>query len=89
MDNKQEQHETDLKQYYKEFHLWLNDFEKTDRYNKVVVDYEKNWIKIYKELDRIFENTVWLEKHGVWVEKQRLLEREFKKRGEYDDLTLE
>ena len=89
MDNRQEQHEPDLKQYYKEFHLWLKDFEKTDEYNKVVIDYEKDWIEIYKELGRIFEYTVWLEKYGNWMSKQRLLERESKKIVVYDDLTLE
>ena len=92
MDNRQKQYEPDepdLKQYYKEFHLWLNDFEKTDEYNKVVVDYKTDWIKIYKELGRIFEYTVWLEKHGYWLSKQLLLERESKKIVVYDDLTLE
>ena len=89
MDNRQEQHEPDLEQYYKEFHLWLKDFEKTDEYNKVVVDYKTDWVEIYKELGRIFEYTVWLEKHGNWMSKQRLLERESKKIVVYDDLTLE
>ena len=88
MDNRQEQHEPDLKQYYKEFHLWLKDFEKTDEYNKVVIDYKTDWIEIYKELGRIFEYTVWLE-NGNWMSKQRLLERESKKIVVYDDLTLE
>ena len=58
-------------------------------YNKVVIDYEKDWIEIYKELGRIFEYTVWLEKYGDWMSKQRLLERESKKIVVYDDLTLE
>ena len=95
MDNRQKRYETDepdepdLKQYYKEYHLWLNDFEKTDEYNKMVVDYKMDWIKLYKELGRIFEHTVWLEKHGYWLSKQYLLERESKKIVVYSDLTLE
>ena len=89
MDNRQEQREPDLEQYYKEFHLWLKDFEKTDEYKKVVADYETDWIEIYKELGRIFEYTVWLEKYGDWMSKQRLLERESKKIVVYDSLTLE
>ena len=63
MDNRQE---PDLKQYYKEFHLWLNDFEKTDEYNKLVVDHEEDWIQIYRELGWIFEYTFWLEKYGYF-----------------------
>ena len=86
MDNRQE---PDLKQYYKEFHLWLNDFEKTDEYNTLVVDCEKDWIQIYRELGWIFEYTVWLEKYGDWMSKERLLERESKKIVVYSDLTLE
>ena len=95
MDNRQKQYEPDepeepdLKQYYKEYHLWLNDFEKTDEYNKMVVDYKSNWIKIYKELGRIFEHTVWLQKHGYWLTMQLLSERESKKIIVYSDLTLE
>ena len=92
MDNRQKRYETDepdLKQYYKEYHLWLNDFEKTDEYNKMVVDYKMDWIKLYKELGRIFEHTVWLEKHGYWLSKQYLLERESKKIVVYSGLTLE
>ena len=95
MDNRQKQYEPDepeepdLKQYYKEYHLWLNDFEKTDEYNKMVVDYKSNWIKIYKELGRIFEHTVWLEKYGYWLTKQLLSERESKKIIVYSSLTLE
>ena len=86
MDNRQE---PDLKQYYKEFHLWLNDFEKTDEYNTLVVDCEEDWIQIYRELGWIFEYTVWLEKYGDWMSKERLLERESKKIVVYSDLTLE
>ena len=86
MDNRQE---PDLKQYYKEFHLWLNDFEKTDEYNKLVVDHEEDWIQIYRELGWIFEYTVWLEKYGILMAKQRLLERESKKIVVYSSLTLE
>ena len=95
MDNRQKQYELDepeepdLKQYYEEFHLWLDDFEKTDEYKKMVADYNTDWIKIYKELGRIFENTVWLEKHGYWLSKQLLLERESKKIVVYDSVTLE
>ena len=95
MDNRQKQYELDepeepdLKQYYKEYHLWLNDFEKTDEYNKMVVDYKTDWIKIYKELGRIFEHTVWVERHGYWLTKQLLVERESKKIVVYSDLTLE
>ena len=95
MDNRQKRYEPDeplepdLKQYYKEYHLWLNDFEKTDEYNKMVVDYKIDWIKLYKELGRIFEHTVWLEKHGYWLSKQYLLERESKKIVVYDSVTLE
>ena len=86
MDNRQE---PDLKQYYKEFHLWLNDFEKTDEYNKLVVDHEEDWIQIYRELGWIFEYTFWLEKYGILMAKQRLLERESKKIVVYSSLTLE
>ena len=95
MDNRQKQYEPDepeepdLKQYYKEYHLWLNDFEKTDEYNKMVADYKMDWIKIYKELGRIFENTVWLERHGYWLSKQLLEERRSKKITVYSNLTLE
>ena len=42
--------EPNLKQYYKEYRLWLKDFEKTDEFNKMVVDYESDWIKYIKNL---------------------------------------
>ena len=95
MDNARKQYELDepvepdLKQYYKEYHLWLNDFEKTDEYNKMVVDYKSDWIKLYKELGRIFEHTVWLQRHGYWLTMQYLLERRSKKITVYDSVTLE
>ena len=81
--------EPNLKQYYKEYHLWLKDFEKTDEFNKMVVDYKTDWIKIYKELGRIFEHTVWLEKHGYWLTLKYLMERESKRIRVYSSLTLE
>ena len=81
--------EPNLKQYYKEYRLWLKDFEKTDEFNKMVVDYESDWIKIYKELARIFEHKVWLPKHGYWLTLQYLMERRAKKITVYDSVTLE
>ena len=32
---------------------------KTVQYSWVVVDYEENWIEIYKALNRIFKETYW------------------------------
>ena len=81
--------EPNLKQYYKEYHLWLNDFEKTDEFNKMVVDYKANWIKLYKELARIFEHKVWVERHGYCWSKQYLTERASKKITVYSNLTHE
>ena len=49
------------KEFYSHFHTWLDDFEKTDAYTNIVGNYEKCWIKIYKELQRIFTDTVWNE----------------------------
>ena len=95
MDNRQKRYEPgeleepDLKQYYKEYHLWLKDFEKTDEYNKMVVDYKKNWIELHKHLRRIFEHTIWLEKYGYWLTEQYLTERRYKKITVYDSYTLE
>ena len=81
--------EPDLKQYYKEFHLWLKDFEKTDEYKKMVADYKMDWIKLYKEFGRIFEHDVWLERHGYWLTKQYLMDRETRKITYYDSYTHE
>ena len=95
MDNARKQYELDepvkpdLKQYYKEYHLWKNDLKKTNEYNTMVVDYKSDWIKLYKELDRIFEHEVWLQRHGYWLTKQCLMERESKKIVYYDSYTLE
>ena len=47
------------KEFYSHFHTWLDDFEKTDTYTNIVDNYEKCWIKIFKELERIFTDTVW------------------------------
>ena len=81
--------EPDLNDYYKEYRLWLNDFRKTDEYKKMVVDYNTDWIKIYKELGRIFEHEVWLKENGYWLTKQYLMDRESKKIVYYDSYTLE
>ena len=95
MDNRQKQYELDepeepdLEEYYKEYRLWLNDFRKTDEYKKMVVDYNTDWIKIYKELGRIFEHEVWLKENGYWLTKQYLMDRESKKIVYYDSYTLE
>ena len=59
MANRQELRETALTQYRREFDLWLYDFKKTDTYTNIVIDYERCWSKIYKELNRIFKDTVW------------------------------
>ena len=37
----------------------MDDFKKTDTYTGIVADYERCWSKIYKELNRIFKETVW------------------------------
>ena len=95
MDNKQKRYEPgdpeepDLKQFYKEYRLWLRDFKNTHEYNKMAVDYKKNWIELYKHLPRIFEETVWLNKHGSWLTEQYLTERRNKKIVYYDSYTLE
>ena len=81
--------EPDLNDYYKEYRLWLNDFRKTDEYKKMVVDYKMDWIKLYKELGRIFEHEVWLKENGYWLTKQYLMDRESKKIVYYDSYTLE
>ena len=71
-----EPEEPDLKQFYEEYHPWLKEFEKTDEYKKMVVDYKKNWIKLYNDLPLVFEREVWLEKHGYWLTRQYLMDRE-------------
>ena len=82
--------EPDLKQYYKEYHLWLKDFKKTDEFNKMVVDYKSDWIKLFgEEFHRIFEHDVWLKRHGYWLTKQYLMDRETRKITVYDSVTLE
>ena len=48
-----------------------------------------DWIKIYKELGRIFEHEVWLKENGYWLTKQYLMDRETKKIRYYDSYTLE
>ena len=59
MANRKELRETALTRYSREFDLWLHDFKKTDTYTNIVIDYERCWSKIYKELNRIFKDTVW------------------------------
>ena len=96
MDNARKQYELDepvkpdLKLYYKEYHLWVKDFEKTDEYKKMVADYEMDWIKLYtEEFHRIFEHDVWLERHGYWLTKQYLMDRENKRIIYHDSYTHE
>ena len=81
--------EPDLNDYYKEFHLWVKDFEKTDEYKKMVDDYNADWIKLYKEFDRIFEHDVWLKENGYWLTKQYLTDRENKRIIYRDSYTYE
>ena len=82
--------EPDLNDYYKEYHLWLKDFEKTDEYKKMVADYEMDWIKLYtEEFHRIFEHDIWLERHGYWLTKQYLMDRENKRIIYRDSYTHE
>ena len=59
MDNRNELRENALTQYRREFDIWLHDFKKTDTYTDIVADYERCWSNIYKELNRIFKDTVW------------------------------
>ena len=59
MANRKELRENALTQYRRDFDLWLYDFKKTDTYTNIVIDYERCWSKIYKELNRIFRDTVW------------------------------
>ena len=59
MANKKELREDALTQYRRDFDIWLYDLKKTDTYTNIVIDYERCWSKIYKELNRIFKENVW------------------------------
>ena len=59
MANRKELREDALARYSRHFDDWLYDFKKTDTYTGIVADYEEDWCKIYKELHRIFKDTVW------------------------------
>ena len=59
MANRKELREDALARYSRHFDDWLHDFKKTDTYTGIVADYEEDWSKIYKELHRIFKDTVW------------------------------
>ena len=59
MANTEELGEGGLSPYYRDFHIWLKDFEETSSYADLVNGHDRHWIKIYKELDQIFNDTVW------------------------------
>ena len=59
MANRNEPREDALARYRRHFDDWLYDFNKTDTYTCIVTDHEEDWSKIYKELHRIFKDTVW------------------------------
>ena len=59
MANRKELRENGLARYSRHFDPWLIDFKETDTYAGIVTDYEEDWSNIYKELHRIFKDTVW------------------------------
>ena len=60
MANTEELGEGGLSPYYRNFHIWLKDFEETSSYADLVNAHDRHWIKIFKELDQIFNDTVWI-----------------------------
>ena len=59
MANRNELRENALTEYSCHFDIWLDDLKKTHTYICLVDGYEEDWRKIYKELNRIFKETVW------------------------------
>ena len=59
MANTEELHEHPSTRYARHFDIWLKDFKETGSYADLVNGHDGHWIKIYRELDQIFKDTVW------------------------------
>ena len=62
MADRNELRENALAEYGSHFDIWLDDLKKTHTYICLVDGYEENWVEIYKQLNRIFKETVWCQR---------------------------